>query len=150
MALKTATRSAQWPLVATFTANFNDTAVDSVTGAEKSFGADYLNPVILDAINLPAGASIVGGDMVVETAGVGPTLYTMKIGVAGDDACFLAATTLLATSRTALLLTKPAAAVDGKNVRITMASTVANATAGKFIVRVMYTIDGRANETNPN
>ena len=150
MALKKATRSAQWPLVATFTANFNDTAVDAVSGTEKSFGADYLNPVIADIINLPAGASIIGGDLVVDVAGVGPTVYTMKLGVAGDDACFLAATTLLATSRTALLLTKPAAAVNGLNVRATIASTEANATAGKYTVRVMYTINGRANETYPN
>ena len=39
---------------------------------------------------------------------------------------------------------------DGKNLRITIASTVANATAGKFRVRVNYTIDGRITEVNPN
>ena len=87
-----------------------------------------------------------GGEVIVETQGVGPTAYTVKLGVAGDDACFLAASDLLAAANTRypLLLTKQLAAHDGKDLRLTMASTVAAATAGKFRIRVMYTIDGRA------
>ncbi len=146
MALKKITRAAQWPLVAEFTASFSDTATDAVTGAVKGFGTTIAENLILDAIALPQGAVVCGGEVIVETQGVGPTAYTVKLGVAGDDACFLAASDLLAAANTRypLLLTKQLAANDGKDLRLTMASTVAAATAGKFRVRVMYTIDGRA------
>jgi len=146
MALKKITRAAQWPLVAEFTASFSDTAKDAVSGATKGFGTTAAENLILDAIALPQGAVVCGGEVIVETQGVGPTAYTVKLGVAGDDACFLAASDLLAAADTRypLLLTKQLAANDGKDLRLTMASTVAAATAGKFRVRVMYTIDGRA------
>lgn len=146
MALKKITRAAQWPLVAEFTASFSDTAKDAVTGAVKGFGTTAAENLILDAIALPQGAVVCGGEVIVETQGAGPTVYTVKLGVAGDDACFLAASDLLAAANTRypLLLTKQLAANDGKDLRLTMASTVAAATAGKFRIRVMYTIDGRA------
>lgn len=146
MALKKITRAAQWPLVAEFTASFSDTATDAVTGAVKGFGTTIAENLILDAIALPQGAVVCGGEVIVETQGVGPTAYTVKLGVAGDDACFLAASDLLAAANTRypLLLTEQLAANDGKDLRLTMASTVAAATAGKFRIRVMYTIDGRA------
>ena len=142
------TRGAQYPLVAEFVFNFNDTALDSVTGASKTFGSVYTDAIIFDAIPLPVGAQVIGGDLFVETQGVGPTAYTAKLGVSGADAIFLAASDLLAAANTryALLLTSEEGAVDGKDLRLTIASTVANATAGKFRVRVMYTIQGRANE----
>lgn len=152
MALKKASRSAQRLLAAEFTANFNDTAVDSVTGATKGFGTTIAENLIFDAINLPAGAVIAGGELIVETAGVGPTVYTVKAGVAGDDACYLAASDLLAAANTRypLLLTKALASnAAGLNVRITLASTVAVATAGKFRLRVLFTIDGKADEVYP-
>lgn len=146
MALKKITRAAQWPLVAEFTASFSDTAKDAVTGAVKGFGTTAAENLVLDAIALPQGAVVCGGEVIVETQGAGPTVYTVKLGVAGDDACFLAASDLLAAANTRypLLLTKQLAANDGKDLRLTMASTVAAATAGKFRIRVMYTIDGRA------
>ena len=146
MALKKITRAAQWPLVAEFTASFSDTAKDAVTGAVKGFGTTAAENLVLDAIALPQGAVVCGGEVIVETQGVGPTAYTVKLGVAGDDACFLAASDLLAAANTRypLLLTKQLAVNDGKDLRLTMASTVAAATAGKFRIRVMYTIDGRA------
>lgn len=146
MALKKITRAAQWPLVAEFTASFSDTAKDAVTGAVKGFGTTAAENLVLDAIALPQGAVVCGGEVIVETQGAGPTVYTVKLGVAGDDACFLAASDLLAAANTRypLLLTKQLAVNDGKDLRLTMASTVAAATAGKFRIRVMYTIDGRA------
>ena len=98
------------------------------------------------------GAVIVGGELIVETQGVGPTAYTVSVGNSSSATAYLAATDLKAASgtRTALLLTSALGSNDGKNVRITIASTVANASAGKFRIRVMYTIDGKANEVNPS
>lgn len=148
MATLKKTRGAQYPLVAEFVFNFDDTAVDSVSGASKTFGAVFADDIVFDCIPLPVGAQVIGGDLIVETQGVGPTAYTAKVGVSGADACFLAASDLLAAANTryALLLTSEEAGNTGKDVRLTISSTVANATAGKARLRVMYTIDGRVNE----
>lgn len=151
MALLKAARTSQDVQAAEFVFNYNDTAVDSVAGGTaKTFGSVYTDAIVFDAINMPAGATIIGGELIVETAGVGPTAYTAALGVSGNTAALLAATSLLATGRTALLLTTPLLCNAGANVRLTIASTVANATAGKFRVRVMYTIDGRAEEVVPS
>ena len=146
MAVLKATRTSQDVLVAEFIFNYNDTATDSVAGTSKSFGSTYTDAIVFDCINLPSGAEILGGLLVVETAGVGPTVYTAKLGVSGDDACYLAASDLLAAANTryALLLTKAIKSnAAGANMRLTIASTVANASAGKFRISVMYKIDGR-------
>jgi hypothetical protein len=148
MAVLKAIRASQRPLVAEFIFNFDDTALDSVSGASKTFGSVYTDAIVFDAIPLPQGAVVCGGELIVETAGVGPTVYTVAVGVAGNTACYLAATSLLAAAntRTALLLTTALASNAGANVRLTIASTVANASAGKFRVRFMYTIDRRGDE----
>ncbi len=131
MALKKITRAAQWPLVAEFTASFSDTATDAVTGAVKGFGTTIAENLILDAIALPQGAVVCGGEVIVETQGVGPTAYTVKLGVAGDDACFLAASDLLAAANTRypLLLTKHLAAIVCKVLLLDMSLSFASAAA---------------------
>lgn len=164
---KQATRSAQWPLYAEFVFNFNDWVVDSVDGVKKTFGSTVANSVdpaepgltaatgvVFDAIKLPRGAVITGGEMIVETAfaGIGAAA-TIQAGIAGDTASLLASTDLDAAtsgSRTALLLTKPLVCNGGADIRITTAGLTATATAGKVRVRVQYTIDDRANEVVPN
>lgn len=146
MAKLTASRSAQWPLLATFTFNFDDTIVD-INGVEKSFGSTFTHAVVCQAINLPEGAVVIGGELVVETAGVGPTAYTVALGDSASATRYLGATSLLSAARTALTLT---GFRTSENLRLTIASTVANATAGKATVRVLYEIPGRANETIPN
>lgn len=143
MAKLIATRTSQDVLVAEFIFNYNDTAKDSVSGVEKTFGSVFTDNIVFDAINIPVGAQILGGDMVVETAGAGPTAYTVAIGTAASASAYLAATSILAAGRTALLLTAPLSSKDGSNIRVTVASTVANATAGKVRIAVMYKIDGR-------
>lgn len=109
-----------------------------------------------EIIPLPVGAVITGGELIVETQGVGPTVYTAAIstgsltvgGTTYGATTLLAATTLLSSSgtRTALTGLGVGAVAAGNNVRVTIASTVANASAGKFRVRVEYTIEGRAHE----
>lgn len=145
MALLKATRTAQYPLVAEFVFNYNDTMAD-VNGVTKSFGSTYTDAGTFEVIPLPLGAVITGGEVIVETAGVGPTAYTVSVGNSSSATAYLTATTLLSAARTALT-GLGLGSNDGKNVRITIASTVANATAGKVRVRVEYTIDGRAQET---
>lgn len=150
MALKQASRTAQKVMSADFTFNYNDTMVD-VNGVTQTFGSDYTDAGTFEAINLPPGAVIVGGELIVETQGVGPTAYTVSVGNSGSATAYLAATSLLAAAGTRTALTGLGlGSNDGKNVRLTIASTVANASAGKFRVRVEYVIDGRSEEVNPN
>ena len=150
MALKQATRGAQPVMSAEFDFSFNDTMKD-VAGVTKTFGAAFADAGVFDAINLPLGAVVVGGELIVEAAGVGPTAYTVAVGHSGSAAAFLAATDLKAVAGTRVALTGLGLqANDGKNVRLTIASSVANATAGKFRLRVNYTTDGRITEVNPN
>ncbi len=148
MALLKPSRSAQYQLVAEFVFNFNDTAVDSVALTTKTFGSNFNDNIVLDCIPLPIGAVLIGGDLLIETAGVGPTAYTASLGVSGNASNLLAASSLLAAvdTRYPLVLAESSPLVAGEFVRLTIASTVANATAGKFHIRVMYTITGRGNE----
>lgn len=165
MARKQASRTAQKILVSEFAFSYNDWVIDSADGAKKTFGSTVAlsadptetgltgpvaNTITFDGINMPPGAVVVGGELIVETAGVGPTAYTVSLGIAANTAALLAATSLLAAGRTPLLLTAPLTSGNGQNLRATVAYTVANATAGKFRLRVQYTIDGRAEEVISN
>lgn len=145
MALLKATRNAQWPLMAEFTFNFDDTMVD-INGVTKDFKTFGGNPVV-DAINLPANANVIGGELVVETAYTGTTVATVSIGDSASATRYGSTVNLMSAARTALTLTGFRGA--GENLRLTFNLTVANATAGKATVRVLYTIQGRGNEVQP-
>jgi len=162
---KLASRSAQYPLVQEFTFDFNDWVVDSVDGTKKTLGSTpalskdpaesgltgpVANTIVFDCIPLPVGAVLAGGELIVETTYAGSTAATILLGIAGSTSSILGSTSLMAAAntRTALLLTSALQHVAaGVNVRATIAYTVANATAGKIRVRLMYTIDARAQET---
>lgn len=146
MALLKATRNAQWPLMAEFTFNFDDTMVD-INGVTKDFKTFGGNPVV-DAINLPANATVIGGELIVETAYAGTTVATVSIGDSASATRYGSAINLMSAARTALTLTGYRGA--GENLRLTFNLTVANATAGKATVRVLYTIQGRSNEVQTN
>ena len=158
---KLATRTAQYPLFAEFVFNFNDWVVDSVDGVKKTFGSTVANsadpsesgltgPVantlVFDAINMPPYAVVIGGEVIVETAYAGSTAATVSLGIAGSTTALANAVDMKTAARTALSLTSPLLANAGANLRATVAYTVANATAGKVRLRVMYTMDGRGNE----
>lgn len=146
MALLKATRNAQWPLMAEFTFNFDDTMVD-VNGVTKDFKTFGGNPVV-EAINLPANANVIGGELIVETAYASTTVATVSIGDSASATRYGSAINLMSAARTALTLTGYRGA--GENLRLTFNLTVANATAGKATVRVLYTIQGRSNEVQTN
>ena len=158
---KLAARTTQRIQVAEFIVNFNEFVIDSVDGTKKTFGSTVAastdplesgltgpaaNTVTFDCIPMPVGAVVVGGEMIVEAAVTGSTAYTISVGIAGSLTSLLAATSALATGRTALLLTAPLVANAGQNLRATVAYTVANSTAGKARIRVQYTIDGKADD----
>lgn len=142
MAKLIASRGAQYPLVAEFTFNFDDTVVDT-SGVLKDFKT--VGSTVVDAINLPVGAIVIGGEVVTETAVGGSTAYNISVGDSGSATRYLGATDRVAAGRTALVPTGYVGA--GNPLRITVAPTVAAATAGKVTVRVHYIVRARVNET---
>jgi hypothetical protein len=154
MAKLTACRGSQYVQSSEFIFSFNDTMVD-IAGATRTFGstlADLTAAATFDIINLPPGAQILGGDIVVEVQGVGPTGYTAALGISGNTAIYAAATSLTgaANTRTALLLTSVLGSNNGVNIRMTMAGSAAVATAGKWRITVMWKADGKQNEAQPS
>ena len=145
MAALIAARTAQYPLMAEFTFNFDDTAVDTVAGTSKTFGSTYGQSLVFDAIKLPYNANVIGGEVIVETAYATSTAATISVGDATSATRYASAVDMKSAARTALTLTGYRHAT-GENVRIAVNATVANATAGKVTVRVLYTIQGRAQE----
>jgi hypothetical protein len=146
-----------------FAFSWNDWVVDSADGAKKTLGSTpalskdpnesgltgpVANTITFDALNLPPGAVIIGGEVIVESVYAGSTAATVSLGIAGSLTSLLNAVSMLTAGRTALTLTTTLAmlANAGQNLRATIAYTVANATAGRARLRVFYTVDGRANE----
>lgn len=137
-----ATRGQQYPLVAEFTFNFNDTMVDT-SGVLKDFKT--VGSAVFDVINLPVGAIVIGGDVTTETAVSGSTAYNVSVGDSASATRYLGATDRVGAGRSALTPTGYVGA--GEQIRITVAPTVADATAGKVTVRVQYIVRNRVNET---
>jgi hypothetical protein len=95
---------------------------------------------------LPAGARVVGGEVVVDTAGVGPSTSTIDIGDVDTDRYTASAIDLKTAARTALTLTGYRyAETDGIDFEI-VNTTTGPLTAGVFYVRIEYVVDGRVNE----
>jgi hypothetical protein len=158
-----AARTAQFPQFAEFVFTHRNWVVDSANGAKKTLGSTVAlsddpteagltgpaaNTIIFDAIPMPIGAVITGGEVIIETPYAGSTAATLSLGIEGSATALVNATNIMAAAgtRVALTLTAPLLCNSGQNLRATIAYTVANATAGKVRIRVFYTIDGRAHE----
>jgi len=141
MAKLIATRGSQYPLVAEFTFNFDDTMTD-VTGALKDFKT--VGSTVVEVINLPPNAVVIGGDVTTETAVGGSTAYNVSVGDSGNPTRYLAATDCKNAGRIALVPTGYVG--NGENIRLTVAPTGSDATAGKLTLRVEYIVRNRVNE----
>lgn len=158
MAKIIAARGSQNVQVAELVVAYNDTMVD-VNGVTKDMGAVTAGD-IFKAVNLPPNAEVVGGEVQIEIQGVGPTAYTVEIGTSTNGTTFAAtfsgAIDLLGAvgARTALTLTG-AAAFPGlmsaafNDVYMRLIRSVAIASAGKFVLRVMFVTRGKVNEAVP-
>lgn len=136
-----ATRSAQYPLVAEYTINFSDTVTD-INGVQQTIAT--VGSYTVDAINLPVGAIVIGGDVTTETAFTGSTAFNITVGDSAVSNRYLAATDKTTAARTALV---PTGYVGlGENLRLVINPTVATVTAGKLTVRLEYIVRNRANE----
>ncbi len=155
MALLQTARGGQNVQVAEFVCAWNDTMKD-VNGVLKDMGAITAGD-IFKAANLPPNAEVIGGEVQVEVQGVGPTAYTVEVGTSTTGlnfaATFTGAVDLLGAvgARTALTLTS-AVSYPGllssvpNDVFVRLIRSVAVATAGKFVVRVMYITRGKLDE----
>ena len=142
MAQKLATRGGQYPITAEFTFDVANDTMKNVSGADDNF--NVVGSHVFDAILLPTNAIVVGGEVVTETAVSGSTAYNVSVGDSGSATRYLGATDKVAAGRTALV---PTGFVGGgEQLRVTVAPTVADATAGKITVRVSYIIRNRVNE----
>ena len=136
-----ATRGSQYPMVATFEASFGDTMV-STDGVEKDL---FITGGVFDAIQMPQGAEVIGGELVVEVASDAGTTATVSIGDATLATRYGTTADLKTAARVALGLTGHVNTL-GENLRLTIANAGTAATAGKFRVNVMYVISDRVNE----
>lgn len=141
-----ATRTAQWPLVAEFSFNFNDTMAD-INGVTRDFGSlaggsSAATIYTFEVLNLPESAVVIGGDLTVETT-FDTAGYDVTVGDTAVTNRYLASTDVKTAARTALVPTGFRGA--GENVVITV-STDDACTAGKGSLRVEYIIQNRSNE----
>lgn len=143
MAKLIASRTAQYPLVAEFTFNFDDTMVNTA-GNTVDFGKVNLGGAAgsFVVIPLPPGAVVVGGDLVTsvafDTAG-----FDVTVGDADDADRYLASTDVATAGRRALVPTGYAG--TGQNVVLSFSSDDV-CTAGSMTLRVMYVVGGRTSE----
>ena len=143
MAKLNAARGGQYPITAEFTLDVANDTMKNVSGADDNFKT--VGSHVFDAILLPTNAIVVGGEVVTETAVSGSTAYNVSVGDSVSATRYLGVTDRVAAGRSALTLTGFVG--GGEQVRVTVAPTVAEATAGKITVRVSYIIRNRVNET---
>lgn len=123
----------QYPLVARVDFTYSD--LTDATGVE--------------AIDIPPGAEIVGGELVIETAFNSATSDTIDVGDGGDTDRYTASpVNVAATGRTALTLTGYTYTAKD-TIDILWDGTGTAPTAGAGYLKVTYTIEDRANEVNP-
>lgn len=141
MAALKASRTAQYSLWATFSFTIGDTMTNASGNADE-FATAAAHA--FDVIPLPVGATVVGGEVVTDTAFTGSTAYNVIVGDSGSTNRYLTTTDKTSAGRTALVPTGYIG--TGENIRLTVTPTVATATAGKITLRVNYTVANRANE----
>jgi len=142
MAKLKATRGLQSPLVAEFVFDVLNDEMVNASGTLDNFKT--VGSHVFDAVYLPPGAVVIGGEVTTETAVTGSTAYNVSVGDATLATRYLGATDRVAAGRTPLVPTNLVSA--GEQIRVTVAPTVATATAGKISVRVMYVVRNRVTE----
>ena len=96
-------RGAQYPLVAEYTFNFDDTVVNT-SGATVDFGKTNTAATTIEIAPLPQGAVVIGGEVVTTTAFDAAT-YRVTVGDATTADRYLGSTDKKGTGRTALVPT---------------------------------------------
>ena len=144
MATLKASHTAQKPLVAEFTFNFNDTMAD-VAGVSKDFGATMTAAIVhsFDIVKLPVNSVIIGGSVTTVTA-FDTAGYDVIVGDSGTANRYLASADLKGAGHVALV---PTGYVNTGALPIRIGVSTDDAcTAGTMTVRIQYVVKGRADE----
>lgn len=141
MSKLTASTARQYPLVAEFTFNFDDTMND-VNGVEKDFGKTSTGAMSFTAVNLPYGAVVTGGSISRATA-FDTASYAVVVGDSTTANRYLGSTDVKATGITNLVPTGYVS--DGGNIIVGITNADV-CTTGKATLRVEYVIEGRTLE----
>lgn len=104
--------------------------------------------VAVQALKLPFGAVVTGGEVVVDTPWNAGTSATLQVGDSTTANRYLGATSIQAAGRTALVPTGYVS--DGSDITVTPTIAGTAPTAGSLRLRVTYTITGRAHEVQTN
>ena len=144
MSLLIASRTAQSPLVAEFTFNFNDTLVPVAGGAALDFGEANLAATTVMVIPLPPGSTVTGGSIDVNEAFDAAT-YNVTVGDATTADRYLGTTDVKAAGVSTPLVPTGYLNVSGENVELTFTAGDA-CTTGNATVRVEYVVAGRSCE----
>lgn len=96
------------------------------------------------AIDLPVGAQVVGGDLVVDTAFNSVTSDVITVGDALSAARYLGSTSIAATGRTALVPTGYRALSTSNQIKVTWTGVGTAPSAGQIRLRVAYIVNKRA------
>lgn len=126
----TAAQQVQYPVVASVSFTF----------------ADLLTTVVEDLCQIPAGATVVGGEIIVDTAWDSGTSDTFDIGDADDDDRYTSTIiNLQSAGRTALTLTGYQY-TETDTIIGTPTITGTAATAGAARINIMYVVEDRGHE----
>jgi hypothetical protein len=106
--------------------------------------ADLTSGAAAAAIDLPPGAVVVGGDVVVDTAFDSGTSDAIVVGDASVANRYLTSTSIAATGRTALVPTGFKVTAAQPAVAVTWTGVGTAATVGALRLRVDYIVRGRS------
>lgn len=106
---------------------------------------DATSGTVYDAIPLPTGAIVVGGEIIVDTAFNPTGTATLSVGDSSVANRYANAVNLKSAGRTALTLTG-FVNTGGLPIRLTFALADTAGTAGVVRVNVQFVIDGRVTE----
>jgi len=119
----------QWPLTARVDFGYSD----------LTSGSDDV------ALTLPGGATVIGGELMLDTAFNSATSDVATIGDAGSATRYLSSTSIAATGRTALALSGYTTTAP-TDVNVSWTGVGAVPTAGAGTLTVTYVLAGRSNE----
>lgn len=127
-----------------------DVGRQTVLFASISIAFDQIadTAVAVQAIGLPYGAQIIGGDVIVDTAFNPGTSLALAVGDKVTAGRYAAAVDLKTAGRTPLGITGYVS--DGGDIFVTPTLVGAAPTAGSLRISVQYVIKGRAGQVQPN
>ena len=138
---KITTRGAEYVMSASFEFDVTDT-MDDVDGNEVALGASGGN--VFEAVKLPPGSQVIGGDVTVLTASNDTGISTLTLGDETTANRYADGVNLKSAGRSALTLTGFQNDA-GESLRATVANANGNATTGRVKITVQY-ISDRINE----